>query len=225
MDDHQVKKEIATRWDTYAESYDSFVSHGIQTEEEKGLWVTAFSHVLPLQPSHLKILDVGCGTGAIGFIFAEMGHTVTGLDLSEQMMEIGRQKATDRGIEIRFVSGDAEHPPFPDNEFDIVVSRHLLWTLPHPDGSLLSWKRILKTGGKVLVIGGVWNDGTKKSHVMGFISSTLGNIIHPSGTERLTYSSELQSHLPHIGGISETEATGFCPVPFGSCWDSRNLGR
>lgn len=209
MHDSHIKKEITFRWDNYADNYDSFISHGILTEEERKLWVTAFLHVLPPNTENLNILDVGCGTGAIGFIFAEMGHTVTCLDLSERMMDIGRQKAADRGINVRFVSGDAENPPFSDNEFDIVISRHLLWTLPHPADSLLSWKRIVKPGGKVLAIAGVWDDGTKKSQVIKSISGCLGKIIDSSKSESLTYSSELQRQLPHIGGISEENARSY----------------
>ena len=206
MHDNRIKNEIACRWDTYAETYDSFVSHGVQTEEEKKLWVDAFLKAIDQDMKNLTVLDVGCGTGAIGLIFAEMGCSVTGIDLSEKMMETGRQKAGERGLAMKFISGDAEYPPFPGNEFDIVLSRHLLWTLPHPIEALRSWRRILKPGGKSLVIAGVWDDGTLKTRILKSMSTTLGMIFDPVHVEKLTYSSELRQHLPHLGGISEEDA-------------------
>lgn len=215
MHDVRIKEEIACSWNTYAETYDSFVSHGIQTEEEKNLWIDAFLKVIPQRTEKLMVLDAGCGTGAIGLIFAEMGHITSGLDLSEKMMEVGRRNAANRGLTMNFVFGDAEKPPFPGNEFDIVISRHLLWTLPDPAKALLSWKRILKPGGKVMVIAGVWSDVKLKTRFLKTLSETLGNLLDPSHAEVLTYSSELQEQLPHIGGISEEKArTSFLNAGF-----------
>lgn len=206
MHDNRVKNEIVCNWDTCAETYDSYVSHGVQTDVEKKFWVDAFLKVIPQEMKDLTVLDAGCGTGAIGLIFAEMGCSVTGIDLSEKMMETGRKKARKRGLTMNFISGDAEYPPFLSNEFDIVISRHLLWTLPHPIEALRSWKRILKSGGKSLVIAGVWDDGTLKTHILKSMSATLGKIFDPAHVEKLAYSSELQQQLPHIGGISEENA-------------------
>ncbi|MDD1723781.1 MAG: class I SAM-dependent methyltransferase, partial [Methanospirillum sp.] len=186
MHDTRIKGEISGVWDTYADTYDSFVSHGIQTEEEKKLWINVFLKNLPRDKEILTVLDVGCGTGAIGLILAEMGHNVTGLDLSEKMMEEGRQKAVIRRCTMRFLPGDVEDPPFPDNEFDVVISRHLLWTLPHPVKALTAWKRIIRPGGRVMVIAGIWNDGTLKTRILKRSSELPGRIFDPTGCESLT---------------------------------------
>ena len=83
---------------------------------------------------------------------------MTGLDLSEKMMDEGRKKTKERALSMTFLHGDAENPPFPDNHFDVVINRHLLWTLPNPETALKSWKRIIKPGGRVIIIDGLWND-------------------------------------------------------------------
>lgn len=208
MDDLQIKKEISDRWNKSAVTYDGFVSHGIHTDEEKKLWINTFLKVLPSGDDTLSVLDVGCGTGAMGLILSEMGHQVTGLDLSEKMMEQGRKKASDKALSMTFTSGDAENPPFPDNYFDVVVNRHLLWTLPNPEIALQSWKRVIKPGGRVLVIDGVWNDGGLKSKFCRSVSQSLGRILDQK-TETLEYSPRLQETLPHMGGVSEGKATTY----------------
>lgn len=206
MDDIQIKSEISDRWNTSAARYDTYVSHGVHTDEEKKLWINAFSKVLPQTKDVFSVLDVGCGTGAMGLIFAEMGHYVIGLDLSQKMMDQGRKKAFERKLSMKFEFGDAEDPSFPDNHFDIVMNRHLLWTLPNPEKALLSWKRIVKPGGRVIVIDGVWNDGRFRSKCCRTCSEWLGRTFDPQKIENLEYSTELLDNLPHMGGVSEKSA-------------------
>lgn len=206
MDDQQIKSEISEIWNTSAETYDTFVSHGILTDKERDLWITGLSRCLPPGRGPFRILDVGCGTGAMGLIFAEMGHCVTGIDLSERMMEQGRRKAAERNLPMTFLSGDAEDPPFPEDHFDVVVNRHLLWTLPHPDRALRSWRRIVRPGGRVIVISGLWNDGDLASQLRRVVSQYLGRILDSKKTETLDYSADLQTTLPYMGGMSEERA-------------------
>jgi ubiquinone/menaquinone biosynthesis C-methylase UbiE len=205
MDDLHIKTEIAGIWDTTAGTYDTFVSHGIQTEREKEFWIAALSKALPPGDTSARVLDVGCGTGAMGLLFAEMGHHVTGIDLSERMLEIGRRKAAERGVPMAFLPGDAEALPFQDGHFDLVVNRHLIWTLPRPERALQSWKRVVRPGGRVIVITGEWNDGGLGSRLRRALSRRLGKILDPGKTETLDYSAELQGRLPHMGGVSEEE--------------------
>ncbi len=206
MDDQQIKTEISQTWNTGAEAYDTFVSHGIQTNDERDLWIAALSPCLPPGKGPFRILDVGCGTGAMGLLFAEMSHNVTGIDLSERMMDQGRRKAAERDLSMTFLYGDAEDPPFPEDSFDVVVNRHLLWTLPHPDRALQSWRRIVRPGGRVIVISGLWDDGGFASHLRRAISQFLGRILDSKKTETIDYSAELQNTLPFMGGISEAKA-------------------
>lgn len=67
-----------------------------------------------------NLLDVGCGTGYFSFHFHQLGLKVTGLDSSEDMLDVARSKIEGkRGIE--FISGEATNLPSPDNSFDIVT--------------------------------------------------------------------------------------------------------
>lgn len=203
MDDSTIKAGITKKWDSSAEQYDDRVSHGILTAEEKRLWMNVFRAVLPEGP--LRILDVGCGTGAMGLLLSEMGYDVIGIDLSEKMMEVGQKKNEKRRLSMIFIKGDAENPPFEDNYFDVVINRHLLWTLPHPDIALASWKRTVKPNGQVIVIDGVWDDGEKITKIRRNLSAALEKIFDPVPSPS-GYDEEVLEILPNAGGVSDSNA-------------------
>ena len=133
----ELKEAIREKWDESSQSYDSYHGHGIKSQVERDAWKQALKNVLP--KSKLKVLDVGCGTGEMSLLLAEMGHQVTGIDLSEKMLQKARSKAKASKLTVRFESGDAERLNLKDASFDLVLNRHLLWTLPHPGDALKEW--------------------------------------------------------------------------------------
>jgi SAM-dependent methyltransferase len=76
MIDHEIKDTVRRSWDHSSGRYDSCPGHGIGTEEEKVAWKRELTRNLTESP--LRVLDVGCGTGAMALLFAEMGHQVMG---------------------------------------------------------------------------------------------------------------------------------------------------
>ncbi|HQB08446.1 MAG TPA: class I SAM-dependent methyltransferase, partial [bacterium] len=68
----------------------------------------------------LKILDVGCGTGRHAIELTKRGYNVTGIDLSESQLERAREKATEAGLDIKFMKADARNLPF-NGEFDAAI--------------------------------------------------------------------------------------------------------
>ena len=89
-------------------------------------WIGLFNNLIP--KINLNALDIGCGTGEMSLLLAQLGHSVTGIDLSENMLCVADEKARKKGLNIKFLKGDAEDPPFESNEFDVIVARHLFWT-------------------------------------------------------------------------------------------------
>jgi ubiquinone/menaquinone biosynthesis C-methylase UbiE len=207
MQDAQVKEEITSKWNVSSETYDSYHGHGVKSEGEAGAWKAVFRSVFPA--GKLRILDVGCGTGEISLLLAEMGHEVTGIDLSEKMMEKGRIKANNRGLDIVFENGDAENPPFADDSFDVVVNRHLLWTLPHPQEAVRNWKRVLKEGGLVIIIDGVWNDGSLNIRARRFLSNVGVLLAERKNPWKGYYSDDLKAVLPNAGGTPLARSHGY----------------
>lgn len=77
-----------------------------------------------------------------------------GLDWAEPMLERAREKARKRGRSIRFALGDAENTMEPDGHYDVIVNRHLVWTLVDPAAAFAEWLRVLKPGGTLLIVDG-----------------------------------------------------------------------
>ena len=200
IQENQIKQTIARIWDVSSETYDSHEGHGIKSEAEREAWKNVFKNLLP--PGRLKVLDVGCGTCEIGLLFAEMGHHVTGLDLSKKMLAKAREKASRRGFDSVFRKGDAEDPPFKAGSFDVVVNRHLLWTLPHPDTAVQNWKKVLVDGGKLIVIDGVWNDGSIETNARRLVSDFCTLLVERRNPRKGHYSREMDSELPNRHGVS-----------------------
>lgn len=194
-----MKLDIAHVWDISSETYDDKEGHGIHSEIEREAWKTLFQSLLPL--GRLKVLDVGCGTGEIGLLFAELGHHVTGLDLSEKMLAKAREKTSEKKYDITFKKGDAEDPPFEAGTFDIVVTRHLLWTLPHPDTAIKNWKKVLKKGGVLIVIDGLYNGGLIERKTRQFISDFLTLLVERRYPRKRQYPNDIKNELPNPNGV------------------------
>jgi SAM-dependent methyltransferase len=70
------------------------------------------------------------------------------------MLAKARAKAQRRGVDIRFIIGDAERTLEDKTSYDVIVTRHLVWTLLDPTAAFAEWFSLLKPGGKLLVIDG-----------------------------------------------------------------------
>jgi ubiquinone/menaquinone biosynthesis C-methylase UbiE len=73
------------------------------------------------------------------------------------MLELARSKATARQLSAEFRLADAEHVGGADASFDLVIGRHLIWTLPDPPGALREWWRVLRPGGRLALVEGRWD--------------------------------------------------------------------
>ena len=201
----QIKGEVAKRWDYSSQRYDNYHGHGIKSDEEVAFWKALFGRIIPGE--RLNVLDVGCGTGEISLLLAGMGHRVVGIDLSKKMLDRAASKAkamaqAGHEVDAKFMIGDAESPPFENGSFDAIVTRHVLWTLPNPQNAVTGWKRALKEGGTLGVIDGLWNDGSLETRLRRKVGDLLILIAERNDISRDSYSSELNSMLPHSRGVS-----------------------
>lgn len=151
----ETKEVIQNYWDYRSVSYDNESIERL--EEEHNAWKAMLSKSIEGKKG-LKVLDVGTGPGFLALLFAEMGHQVTAVDLSNNMLEKARKNALNKSLNINFLQGDAENLQLPNGHFDVVVNRYLLWTLPNPKKALIEWKRVLKDRGGVIAIDGDWNE-------------------------------------------------------------------
>ena len=132
-----VKKNLADGWD--CKWADELIKNFPKTEGR-----------------YLKVLDIGTGPGFYAIILASRGYDVTAVDLSEGMIEQAKHNAGSLAEKIRFFKMDAQELSFPDNEFDVIVTRNLTWNLPDPVKAYGEWRRVLRDGGVMLNIDSNW---------------------------------------------------------------------
>ncbi|GAA4198012.1 class I SAM-dependent methyltransferase [Streptosporangium oxazolinicum] len=107
--------------------------------------------------SPADVLDLGCGTGSLSLVLAEQGHRPVGVDLAPLMVEQAQRKLTEAGFDAVMMVGDASDPPARAGvSFDVILSRHLLWTLPDPREALRRWIGLLRPGGRLVLVEGRW---------------------------------------------------------------------
>ena len=107
--------------------------------------------------SRQRVLDVAGGTGDLAAQFAGLVGSegrVTMLDINASMLDVGRARLADRGLagNIDYVQADAERLPFPDNHFDCISIAFGLRNVTHKEAALASMWRVLKPGGRLLVL-------------------------------------------------------------------------
>ena len=102
-----------------------------------------------------KVLDIAGGTGDLALAFSKkVGKTgqVVHTDINEAMLRTGRDRLLDAGVSLPTLVCDAEQLPFPSNHFDLVSVAFGLRNMTHKDVALTEMSRVLKPGGKLLVL-------------------------------------------------------------------------
>lgn len=152
-----VKAQVAAHWDRRAAHFDEDFGHSIGSDAERKAWDRILDLVVP-RGRTLDALDAGCGTGFLSLELARRGHRVTGVDFAPAMIAAAMKKAAAEGLAVRFEQADAENLPLPAAGFDLAISRHVLWTLPHPEAAIDEWLRVLRPGGRLAIIDGARYD-------------------------------------------------------------------
>lgn len=115
------------------------------------LWKRTFVRRIAPRQKH-KILDVAGGTGDISFLMhqASGGADITVSDINPEMLQVGQERAADRGLtgKLQWVEANAEALPFADNTFDIYTIAFGLRNVTHIDQALREARRVLAPGGR-----------------------------------------------------------------------------
>jgi demethylmenaquinone methyltransferase/2-methoxy-6-polyprenyl-1,4-benzoquinol methylase len=118
------------------------------------LWKRRVVRLAQIKPGD-RALDLCCGTGDIALALALRGVETTGLDFSAKMLEVAaqRQAGSKSKIEnLKFLEGDAQSLPFPDNSFDIVTVGYGLRNLTSWERGLEEMRRVAKPGARIIVL-------------------------------------------------------------------------
>ncbi|MEU4656583.1 class I SAM-dependent methyltransferase [Streptomyces sp. NPDC023723] len=160
-------------WEAAAAGFDAEPDHGLRDPRVRQSWDRRLRSWLPQRAS--DVLDLGCGTGSLALLAAEQGHRVTGVDSSPAML--ARARAKPAGGDVVFLTGDAAAPPVGERCFDVVLVRHVLWTLPGPGQVLRHWRGLLRPGGRLVLVEGVWGSVTP----VGMSAGRLTDLLVPLG--------------------------------------------
>jgi SAM-dependent methyltransferase len=149
-----VQDRITEFWSRIASDYDTHAGNMPSSGAEYRAWVEAMKDFLPRTAS--DVLDIGTGTGFMAVMAALLKHRVVGVDLSDVMLAEARTKAEAQRLSVRFERRDGVDPGFADASFDVIVSRHFIWTLREPLVAFRNWRTLLRPNGYVVAIDGHW---------------------------------------------------------------------
>lgn len=152
----ELLQEIQTYWSGRADGYSKVNQDELQGVQREN-WIAVLHEKFPdRRPEEISVLDVGTGPGFFAIILAEQGYRVTAVDYTDEMLVEAQKNAGDLADQIHWQQMDAQNLTFPDEQFDVVLSRNLTWILEDPQRAYQEWHRVLKKGGLLLNFDANW---------------------------------------------------------------------
>ncbi len=145
MKPEDTEQRIEVYWDKRSKDFSRLRMQELRGANAEA-WQRLIMEYLP-EGKRLRILDIGTGAGFFAILMASLGHEVTGIDLSGDMLRATRQNIIAFGCHADFRKMNAQELDFDDESFDAVLSRNLTWTLPDAMQAYREWNRVLKPGG------------------------------------------------------------------------------
>jgi demethylmenaquinone methyltransferase/2-methoxy-6-polyprenyl-1,4-benzoquinol methylase len=146
------KEQVAKMFDNISSRYD-FLNHFLSLGIDKEWRRKAVALLRPLNPK--QILDVATGTGDFALQALVLNpEKVTGVDISEGMLEVGRKKVREKNLDnrIELLKGDSENLPFGENKFDAVTVAFGVRNFENLERGLQEIYRVLRPGGQIVVL-------------------------------------------------------------------------
>ncbi len=152
VDEHEKAQRVRSVFDSVAPKYD--LMNDLMSAGLHRVWKTYTVMVANLREGS-QVLDIAGGTGDLALAFSKKVGTsgcVVHTDINEAMLRVGRDRLLDQGVSLHTLVCDAEQLPFPDAHFDVVSVAFGLRNMTHKDDALAEMCRVLKPGGKLLVL-------------------------------------------------------------------------
>lgn len=152
MDLNRIRQVFSDYWSIRAQTYSDDMSKLDFRNDWKAELRNRIEYQFPGKASErIKVLELATGHGYFAGILAELGYSVTAIDLAPGMLEVAKKNCSVHSGHITFAQMNAEELTFADNSFDVVFCRFLTWLLPQPEKAYKEWCRVLKPGGLLLV--------------------------------------------------------------------------
>ena len=149
----EKKKAIESMFDSIAWRYD-FLNHFLSFGVDR-LWRRRAIRLISKTHKPEFILDVATGTGDLAITALKLGPAkITGIDISERMLEIGREKIVKKGLSrrIELLKGDSEKIVFNNDSFDVAMVAFGVRNFADPLSGLKEMQRVIKPGGMIMVL-------------------------------------------------------------------------
>ncbi len=152
VDEQEKARRVRGVFDSVAPKYD--VMNDLMSLGMHRAW-KAYTVLVANVKEGQRVLDIAGGTGDLALAFARkvgVSGQVVHTDINEAMLREGRNRLLDAGVSLPTLVCDAEHLPFPDARFDLVTVAFGLRNMTHKEVALREINRVLKPGGKLLVL-------------------------------------------------------------------------
>jgi len=152
VDERDKARRVRSVFDSVAPKYD--VMNDLMSMGMHRAW-KAYTVLVANVKEGQQVLDIAGGTGDLARAFAPkvgINGCVVHTDINEAMLGEGRNRLLDAGVSLPTLVCDAEHLPFADDGFDVVTVAFGLRNMTHKDAALREMNRVLKPGGKLLVL-------------------------------------------------------------------------
>ena len=147
------KTKVESMFDSIAWRYD-FLNHFLSFGIDR-LWRKRAIRIISMHCKNPEILDVATGTGDLAIAAMKINPLkITGIDISLNMLEIGKEKIIRKGLSdrIELLQGDSENIPFADNSFDVAMAAFGVRNFSDPLKGLAEMNRVLRGNGMILVL-------------------------------------------------------------------------
>lgn len=226
-DSRHKSEQVREMFDAIAPAYD-FMNRAMTFGIDR-LWRRRAVRLMRDIP-HGDVLDIATGTGDLAILMAERldGSHVTGVDLSEGMIEIGRRKVAERGLDgrISLTTGDCLALPFPDNSFDCITCAYGVRNFENLAAGYKEMERVLRPGGLLVVL----ELSTPPSPVVKPFYTLYTRFLIPTVGRMVSKDTRAYSYLPEsIAAVPQREEMcrvmrdagltdcRYIPLTFGTC--------
>ncbi|HCD82621.1 MAG TPA: SAM-dependent methyltransferase, partial [Agrobacterium sp.] len=190
-----LKEKIRDYWSKRSETFDLAFGHRIAAGPEADAWQKPIRDLLGTERK--RILELACGTGEVTRLIHDLSHDVTALDFSEAMLSVARAKHAGK-TRLRFIMADVENTMEPDQSYDAIICRHLVWTLTKPETAFREWFRLLRPGGRLLFFDGDW---ARPKPAGRFASQLIWLIDRLAGADRNYVGAQNDHHPPNMKAL------------------------
>lgn len=146
---------VEKKWTARADSYCQAINEELNCFKRQA-WLDLITAQAPDCGCPVEALDVGTGPGFFAIILSQFGWKVRAVDCAAGMIGHAQANADHYGASAEFAVMDSHKLDYPDNTFDLLLSRNVTWSLHSPEAAYKEWSRVLRPGGRLLIFDSNW---------------------------------------------------------------------